>query len=78
MKYTLPPLVFAALALSRRVFAREKEAAKAAQGDVEEDERKLAEASPETSTPPQFSARKVFHFVIELVTATGNVSRIPA
>jgi vacuolar protein sorting-associated protein 35 len=56
MQYTLPPLVFAALSLSRRVFKREKEAAS---GNAE-------------VTAPQYSARKVFQFVIELVTAMAT------
>jgi len=54
MKYTMAPIVFSALALARRVFAREK----AAESDAD--------------TAPQFSTRKVFHFVIEIVTATAT------
>lgn len=52
IKFTLTPLVFAALNLSRRVHERERQAA----------------SDPEVSSP-QFSSRKVFHFVIEVVTA---------
>lgn len=54
IQFTCAPLVFGALALARRVHAREK----AAETDNE--------------TPPQFSARKVFQFVIELVTALAQ------
>ena len=59
LKYTLPPLVFATLELSRRVFTREKLAA--------------AEDNPaDGATAPQFSSRKVFHFVLEVVTAMAT------
>lgn len=51
--FTLPPLVFAALRLSRRVLRRESDAA--------------AGEDPEV-TAPQFSTRKVFQFVLEIVT----------
>ena len=55
IRFTLPPLVFAALSLSRKVFLRETAAA----------------ADPELAAP-QFSSRKVFHFVLELVTAMAT------
>jgi vacuolar protein sorting-associated protein 35 len=55
IKYTLTPLVFGGLALSRRIFVREKAAA----------------SDPEV-TAPQFSSRKAFHFVLELVTAMAT------
>ena len=49
MQFTLAPLVFAALALARRVYAREKASEElAAGGNAEEDISK-----------PQFSTRKV-------------------
>lgn len=60
MQFTFPPLVFAALSLARRVFAREKAA--------EKDE----------STVPQYSTRKVFHFVIEAITALSTSHPEPA
>ena len=56
MQFTFPPLVFAALALARRVFAREK----------------AVEQEQEGATPPQFSTRKVFHFVIEVITGLAT------
>jgi vacuolar protein sorting-associated protein 35 len=56
IQFTLAPLVFGALALARRVHAREK-AAEA--GDVE-------------AAGAQFSSRKVFQFIIEIVTAMAT------
>jgi vacuolar protein sorting-associated protein 35 len=56
IKYTLPPLVFGGMALSRKIFAREK-AATAENSEV---------------TAPQFSSRKAFHFVLEMVTAMAT------
>lgn len=55
MQYTLVPLVFAALLLTRRVFARE-----------------AAIASGESDTPPRISTRKVFQFILEIVTALAT------
>lgn len=60
MAYTFPPLVFAALALARRVHARERAAEK------------------EETTAPKFSSRKVFHFVIEAITALATSHPEPA
>jgi vacuolar protein sorting-associated protein 35 len=54
MQFTFPPLVFAALHLARRVFARER--------GVES----------EGEAAPQYSTRKVFHFVIEIITAMAT------
>lgn len=56
IQFTLAPLVFGALALARRVYAREK----------------AAEVEGSEATPPQFSTRKVFHFIIEIVTAMAT------
>jgi len=53
VQFTMPPLVFGALALVRRVIAREAGAA----------------ADPPTEEAPQFITRKVFHFIIEIVNA---------
>jgi len=55
MQYTLVPLVFAALALARRVFARE-----------------AAVAAGESDSPPRVSTRKVFQFVLEIITALAT------
>ena len=53
IQFTMPPLVFGALALVRRVIAREAGAAN----------------DPPTEEAPQFITRKVFHFIIEIVNA---------
>jgi len=53
VQFTMPPLVFGALALVRRVIAREAGAAN----------------DPPTDEAPQFVTRKVFHFIIEIVNA---------
>ena len=60
MGYTFPPLVFAALALARRVYQREKNAEK------------------EIDAAPQYSTRKVFHFIIEVITALATSHPEPA
>jgi len=60
MQFTFPSLVFAALKLARRVYARERA--------MEKDE----------ATQPQFSTRKVFHFVIEVITALATSHPEPA
>jgi vacuolar protein sorting-associated protein 35 len=62
MHFTYPPLVFAALHLARRVYERERTAAEADSGVA----------------APQFSARKVFHFVIEAITALATSFPEPA
>lgn len=62
MQFTFPPLVFAALQLARRVFAREK----------------AVERGEEDATPPQYSTRKVFHFIIEVITALATSHPEPA
>lgn len=53
IQFTMPPLVFGALALVRRVIAREIAAA----------------SDPPLEEAPQYIARKVFHFIIEIVNA---------
>jgi len=60
MGFTFPPLVFAALALARRVYQREKNAEK------------------EIDAAPQYSTRKVFHFIIEVITALATSHPEPA
>ncbi len=62
MIYTYPPLVFAALQLARRVSEREK----------------LAQQADSGVTAPQFSSRKVFHFIIEAITALATSHPEPA
>lgn len=62
MHFTYPPLVFAALALARRVFERER----------------LAQEPDSGVTAPQFSTRKVFHFIIEAITALATSFPEPA
>jgi len=58
IQHTAAPLVFAALALSRRVYQREKEAAEnSGSGEF---------------IAPQFSTKKVFHFLMEIVTALAT------
>lgn len=56
IQYTLAPLVFGALSLARRVYAREK-AVEAGEGEK-----------------PELSTRKVFQFVIEVVTSMAPSS----
>lgn len=55
MQYTLVPLVFAALSLARRVFARER-----------------AVAAGESEDAPRVSTRKIFQFVLEIITALAT------
>ena len=54
MQFTLAPLVFGALSLARKVYAREK-AVEAGEGEK-----------------PELSTRKVFQFIIELVTSMAS------
>lgn len=51
-KFTFPPLIFAALNLSKKVFLRER----------------LAAVPDSGVTPPTHSTRKVFHFIIEAIS----------
>jgi vacuolar protein sorting-associated protein 35 len=62
-QFTLPPLVFAALNLSRRVFKRESSVNSPDEGEI---------------TAPQFSTRKVFQLVLELITNLTPVCSDPA
>eukprot|EP01035_Chromulina_nebulosa_P024942 gene24942-32502_t len=56
IKYTLGPLVFGALSLARRVKEREK----------------AVESEAEGESPPQFSSRKVFQFVLEIINTMAT------
>eukprot|EP00595_Chromulina_sp_UTEXLB2642_P002619 CAMPEP_0196761808 /NCGR_PEP_ID=MMETSP1095-20130614/1108_1 /TAXON_ID=96789 ORGANISM="Chromulina nebulosa, Strain UTEXLB2642" /NCGR_SAMPLE_ID=MMETSP1095 /ASSEMBLY_ACC=CAM_ASM_000446 /LENGTH=807 /DNA_ID=CAMNT_0042111787 /DNA_START=37 /DNA_END=2460 /DNA_ORIENTATION=+ len=56
IKYTLGPLVFGALSLARRVKEREK----------------AVESETEGESPPQFSSRKVFQFVLEIINTMAT------
>jgi vacuolar protein sorting-associated protein 35 len=60
MRFTLTPLVFGALNLTRRVFNRELAHSN-----------KSAEET-EAGSAPQFSTRKVLHFIIEIVTGMAT------
>lgn len=62
MQFTYPPLVIAALQLARRV--RDRELA--------------VERGEEGATQAQYSARKVFHFIIEALTALATSHPEPA
>lgn len=67
IQFTFPPLVFAAIALTRKVHEREKvyaEAKKHADNEGIEVEDEI--------TPPKESTRKVFHFVIEVIAALAT------
>jgi vacuolar protein sorting-associated protein 35 len=68
MHFTFPSLVFAALSLARRVHQREKNVASSSSSVNENNE----DAQQTTTTPPQFSTRKIFHFVIEVITALAT------
>ena len=66
MQFTIMPAVFSALSLARRVLARERAVAESAQKESE------GESDAEVSasfTPPQFSSRKVFQYVMEAIVA---------
>jgi len=56
MQFTYPSMIFAALHLARRVFQREI----------------AAKQEGSTISAPQYSTRKVFHFVIEAITALAT------
>jgi vacuolar protein sorting-associated protein 35 len=62
MIYTYPPLIFAVLSLARRVHEREK-----------------AASLPDSGiTLPQYSTKKIFHFIIEAITALATSYPEPA
>ncbi len=63
MQFTFTPLVFCALELARKVYARESLVASSAGGE---------EGGESTIVPPRFSSKKVFQFVIEIVTAMAT------
>jgi len=56
IQFTMPPLVMGALALTRRVRARELGAA----------------ADPPTADAPQYSSRKILLYILEIITTIGS------
>jgi hypothetical protein len=68
MQFTIMPAVFSALSLARRVLARERAVAESAQRGSEGEGESDAETSA-SFTPPQFSSRKVFQYVMEAIVA---------
>lgn len=75
MQFTFSPLVFAAISLTRRVHKREKDAAI----PIDEDSEESVESQLERRvSPPKESTRKVFHFIIEVITALATSHPEPA
>lgn len=59
-QFTYPPLVFAALSLARRVYEREQKVAA------------LSEEEAGSVAPPQYSAKKVFHIVMDALSTLSG------
>lgn len=78
MGFTFPPLVFAALQLARRVYAREQAAEAAAAADGGDGDGGSSGGGDSSNMMPQYSSRKVFHFIIEVITALGTSHPQPA